>query len=252
MPDTESLLALIMKRFPSESWALMYEVADATGARHSRWADAVAMGLWPSRGLDLHGMEIKASRSDWLRELKKPAKAETICSFCHYWWLVAADSTVVKMEELPHTWGLLIPHGGSLKTVKQAPRLDPKPVTPVFLAALMRAACKPAATANAKALQAEFWRGQKDEKERAERHSKGLEKAYAELQRQVTEFEVNAGFRITSWGQVAGKVGQTVRAVLNGEHDRDAADIEQIRQTAADIVARIDFAKSKAAEVQHA
>lgn len=240
MPDTESLRALIMKRFPSEAWALLFEVADATGAKHSRWADAIAMGLWPSRGIDLHGMEIKASRSDWLRELKKPAKAEAICCFCNYWWLVAADASVCKLDELPHSWGLMIPHGGTLKTIKQAPRFEsPRPITPVFLAALLRSALKPFETANAKVLQAEFWRGQKDEKDRAERHAKSFEKTYAELQRTVTEFEVNAGFKITSWSWAAGKVGQTVKAVIAGEHDRDEQDLQRIRRIAAEIVARI-------------
>lgn len=239
MPDTESLRALIMKRFPMEAWALLWEVADATGAKHSRWADAVAMGLWPSRGLDLHGMEIKASRSDWLRELKKPAKAETICSFCHYWWLVANDR-VVNMDELPHTWGLLVPHGGGLKTIKQAPRLKPKPITDVFLAALLRAAAKPGAEVNKKALQAEFWRGQKDERERWERNEKRFEQRFTDLQRTVTEFESHAGFKLMSYSHGAARVGQVVRDVLDGKHNREAEDIRHIRNLATILIENID------------
>ena len=33
-----------------------------------RYADAIAMNLWPSRGLAVHGFEIKISRGDWQRE----------------------------------------------------------------------------------------------------------------------------------------------------------------------------------------
>jgi len=32
------------------------------------------MDLWPSGGLEIHGHEVKVSRSDWLRELKEPEK----------------------------------------------------------------------------------------------------------------------------------------------------------------------------------
>ena len=44
--------------------------------------DAVIMSLWPSRGLELHGVEIKVSRADWKREAADPAKAEAIAAYC--------------------------------------------------------------------------------------------------------------------------------------------------------------------------
>ena len=69
--NTSELQAALVKRHPPEAWALCFEVGDATGGGHTRWADAVAMSLWPSRGLHLHGFEIKASRSDWVKELKR-------------------------------------------------------------------------------------------------------------------------------------------------------------------------------------
>ena len=99
------LRELLRKRYPSQAWALMWEVGDATGARHSRWADALAMSLWPTHGLRLHGFEIKVSRGDWLRELKDPSKAEAIAQYCDHWWLVTADDSIAKKEELPPNWG---------------------------------------------------------------------------------------------------------------------------------------------------
>ena len=47
--------ALRLRCRPPE-WALFFEVADSTGlAGHGRYLDAVAMNLYPSRGLELHG-----------------------------------------------------------------------------------------------------------------------------------------------------------------------------------------------------
>ncbi len=73
-------------RWAAPEYAIMWEVADATGARHSRLADAVMMSLWPSRGLELHGVEIKVSRADWRREALTPQKAEKIAAYCDRWW----------------------------------------------------------------------------------------------------------------------------------------------------------------------
>jgi len=56
-------------------YAVAAGVRSHAGFDARRTADYVAMDLWPSKGLALHGHEIKVSRSDWLRELKEPEKA---------------------------------------------------------------------------------------------------------------------------------------------------------------------------------
>lgn len=124
--------------FPAPKWALLFEVQDATGMRATRSADAIAMGLWPSVGLHLHGFEIKSSRADWRRELKDPTKALAIQKFCDRWWLVAADSGIVRLDELPPTWGLMAMYDGRLRVVRAAPVLDPVTMSRPFLAALLR------------------------------------------------------------------------------------------------------------------
>lgn len=127
-------------RFTSPEWAIFFEVGDGTGAQHRRWADAVAMNLWPSRGLSINGFEIKVSRSDWRSELKNPAKSEPVQQYCDYWWIVAPAGIVPK-EELPDTWGLFeVSPSGKIKQVVAAPKLTPKPVTRPFMAALLRRA----------------------------------------------------------------------------------------------------------------
>lgn len=135
----EDVRSSLRKKFVSPEYALFFEVGDATGGRARRWADAVAMGLWPSRGLTLQGFEIKVSRSDLLSELKNPAKAESIARYCRYWWL-ATPPGLVRDGELPDGWGLYEAHPNGLRCVKQAPPLSEQPVSPEFLAALLRRA----------------------------------------------------------------------------------------------------------------
>ena len=72
--------------------------------------DAVYAGFTRTRGERLIGHEIKVTRADWLHELDQPDKAEVWASQCHEWYIVAPSTDVVRVEELPHGWGLLIPN----------------------------------------------------------------------------------------------------------------------------------------------
>lgn len=90
--------------------AFLVQVRNAAGFDANRSFDAVAMNLWPSRGLTIEVFEIKVSRSDWLRELKKPDKAEDACQVADRFTIVA-PAGCVKDDELPPTWGLIEVHG---------------------------------------------------------------------------------------------------------------------------------------------
>jgi len=85
-----------------------------------------------------HGHEVKVSRSDWLTELKDPGKAEVFRRHMHFWWLVVSDRSIVR-DDLPDEWGLMVKAGGRLRIVRQAPLLDPEPMRPDMVGALMRA-----------------------------------------------------------------------------------------------------------------
>lgn len=119
-------------------WAIMWEVANATGYAQRRFADAVMMSLWPSRGLELHGVEIKVSRSDWKREKDNPRKAEEIAQFCDRWWIYSASGVIRDLSELPMAWGLREWDGIKWTTRREAARTEAQPVTREFLAALLR------------------------------------------------------------------------------------------------------------------
>jgi hypothetical protein len=123
-------------------WAFVTHVRDRAGFDATRTLDAVAMDTWPSSGCALHGIEVKVSRADWLRELAQPNKAAAFLRFMDYFW-VAAPRDVVRGDELPKGWGLLEMNGRSgFRATVPASRLTPEPVDRSFMACLMRAACR--------------------------------------------------------------------------------------------------------------
>lgn len=132
-----AIRAALRLRFEAVSHALLFEVADGTGAHAKRYADAVAIGLWPSHGHKIEGVEIKVSRSDFLRELKDHSKAEAVYRYCNHWWL-ACPKGMVSPGELPPTWGLLELVGDSLRVKVKAPTLTPVAPAIGFVAAMLR------------------------------------------------------------------------------------------------------------------
>lgn len=74
----------------------------------NRRCDLLRIGLWPSRGYGIDVHELKVSRSDWLRELADPGKADSWWPYSSRFWVVA-PAGVVQPEELPPGWGLLTP-----------------------------------------------------------------------------------------------------------------------------------------------
>lgn len=138
MTTAKAVMQALRVKYPPPAYGILTEVGDATGAAHRRWADALIMSLWPSRGLELIGIEIKVRRQDWLTELANPAKAEAICKYCDRWYLVVGDASIIKPGELPPTWGLITPHGDGLRVQTEAPVLTPEPLGRGFLAAIFR------------------------------------------------------------------------------------------------------------------
>lgn len=126
----------------SVRWACAEHVRSHASFEAKRTCDFMAQDLWLSGKLELHGHEVKVSRSDWLRELADPSKAEEFRRFCDRWWLVVPDPSIVRAD-LPTGWGLIaLGRGGRLVVVKQAPHLSPEPHPPTFRAALLRATAK--------------------------------------------------------------------------------------------------------------
>lgn len=139
---SEELFDALRSNYPAvQGWMLLPQVRDATGAGSGRTCDGLAMNAWPSRGMEVHGLELKVTRGDWQRELRKPAKAETIFGYCDRWWVVVPElpAPIVRPAELPASWGLLVvDERGRCAQAVQAPKLKPKPLDRAFLAAVLR------------------------------------------------------------------------------------------------------------------
>lgn len=132
------MIDLIRKRHEGPAWVVVPEVPNGTGSNVSRRADAIALGLWPSRGYEIHGYEVKVSRGDVRKELNDPSKADAVGRFCDYWWLVVEDLSIIDGLVVPSTWGILAPKLGVLRVHRKAPKLKAAPVTRSFVAALTR------------------------------------------------------------------------------------------------------------------
>lgn len=212
--EAEVHLLLSQGRFAAPAFAYLPHVNAGTGAYSGRTVDAVAMGVWPSRGLELHGIEIKCSRSDWLRELRDPAKSEGILAYMDRWWLVTSDKSIVGPGELPPTWGWMAVHGTTqVRVLVDAPPLSPQPVSRSFLAAVLRNASRTVLGSDETARLV----SRADDEGHRRGYAAGLRDGKAmvvgdrELRESVASFEAAAGFKITgrySWD--AERVGAVI------------------------------------------
>jgi hypothetical protein len=268
---TADLFRRLRARYGGDAYALLPQVANSAGWA-SNYADAIVMGLWPSRGLTLMGFEIKASRQDWRRELENPGKAEAIADYCDQWWVVAPPAVIVppserqqppqavlpltigtkekplSLEDLtatmfPEKWGLLVPKGtDGLRVVKAAEKLEARPMDRAFLAALLRRAAEhvvPKSEIEA-ALRAEYDRGVKAGEERRRRETEAAQHAGERLRQDVAAFEETSGVKIASY---AGRsIGEAVGRVMEMQR-RGASLHSQVQATRdhmAAVVASID------------
>lgn len=242
-----SLQALIAKRYAAPAYATLLHVRNQTGfQRRVRTADALAMSLYPSRGLDLMGFEIKCDRGDWKRELEDPTKAEEICRFCDRWWIVVADASIVQPGELPSAWGLLVPNDKGLVCKVEAPKRTSEPMTREMLAGLLRNVTE---TYVPRA-------GIRDETERKreEGYQLGLKhgrrendlapRELARLKATVEKFQRESGLTLQDWD--AGKVGKAV-ALLQRGNGSSFGDFEYIAQQAEEIARLAHEAHAEAA-----
>ncbi len=234
----------ISKRWAPPEYAVMWEVGRATGAvSHQRYADAVIMSIWPSRGLELHGVEIKVSRSDWRREAADPAKAEAIAAYCDRWWVFTGPGVIQDTSELPPMWGAREFDGKSWRTIKEAERTEAKVCDRAFLASLLRRAdgesrwqieqqARDIAAAAVKAADEHIER-------EIGRRSKDSEK----LRTQIADFEEASGlsFRDFMLGD-AKAVGAMVKAVNTIGLDKSYGGVTTILNSLRAAVSRIEGA----------
>lgn len=176
------MLGLVRQMYPrhyptdgamSRSHVVLEEVAPGTGFwGEQRWADVLVLGTWPSKGLELHGFEIKASKQDLKKELGDPDKANALARYCNRWSLVAWDESIL-VDGIPETWGIHVTveeedEGRVLKTLRQPKKLTPELRPWPFVCSLVRNAYEqsPGAAYLARACEAAYDLGKVEGKRR--------------------------------------------------------------------------------------
>lgn len=232
-----AIFEALKTRYRNPEYCLLPQVRNATGfPRTVRTADAIAMSLWPSRGLTISGFEIKSHRGDWLSELRKPEKSSEIQQYCDEWWIVIpdADPEVVQESELPVTWGLLKATEKSVRVVKQAPKLQPISINNHFLASILRAVDGYQAPLDAieAARKRGFEEGKKETNFSNEIEIKKLRGDLADAKRKIHEFQRESGMSIEWYGD-APRVGKALRLFMDqGEVKRMHEELIRLKQTA--------------------
>ena len=203
------------KRYSGDQWCTFREVRDGTGfaKRTNRYADLLAMSIWPSRGIYLEGVEIKVQRSDWLRELENPKKADAFHKYCRYWF-VAAPKGVVEASEVPETWGYLEVTPKRCTVQKRPKENQPEPFDSLFVASLVRHA-KQSLGYSVKDIEA----ARRSERKVMESKFAKLTECEQEVRRLrrstriAREFEEISGVQLSSWnlGNVAEAIGLLAR-----------------------------------------
>jgi hypothetical protein len=223
--------------------AVFFEVPNATGSIKSRSADAIAMELWPSRGLAITGFEFKCSRTDWLKELKDASKAHAFWKHCDYWYLVVTDKAIVRPGELPLGWGLMVSQENGLRTLTQSTKNPDPIINRNFLAGMIRAAGKCKDRLNATAMRREYQRGLDEGRQLEAKSDKNLMQVIEKLQGKIRKFEEGFGVQLDSWEFRHGdpkRIGELVKQAINGGLDPDLDRLKFIRTQAQQIIDRTD------------
>lgn len=133
------IITALAARYKAPEYAFLTDVRNSVGfSAKVRTADAMAMSLWPSRGIYMAGFEVKISRADWKKELEQPEKAEELARFCKLWFIVCPDKLIDK-DEVPPGWGLIyVKEDGGLRYPKPAPEHAALEPTWIFFASLLR------------------------------------------------------------------------------------------------------------------
>lgn len=223
------LLELIQKRHTGPGYIVLDEVPDGTGASARRRCDALAIGIWPSHGYAFDGYEIKVSRGDVQRELRDPAKADSIGVYVDRWWLVIPDLKIIDGLAIPDTWGILYPRSQVLRTHRKAPVRKAKPVDRALLAALIRKVCKD-------------WVSRRDHEtyvENAETLARGvvaaevqsdrlqLERSVKDLETKLQQFKDKSGVDIAnaSWWEM-GHIAEAVNMLVESRHSHGHTSVD--------------------------
>ena len=157
------IITVLRGRYHPPEWAFLEELRAGTGHDYGykggveKRLDAWAFHLWPSGGYQPTGFEIKISRSDFQRELrkadeierfnashpllpthlKKKGKTERYMALCQFFYYVT-PANLILAREVPDEAGLIWAYSGRTRIVKKAPQREIPPPEWDFFAAICR------------------------------------------------------------------------------------------------------------------
>lgn len=235
METSDDVMTALKVRYPTNGYVLLENVANGVG-NHNRYADAIVMSLFKSRGLNILGFEIKVDRVDWIRELKHPEKADVIHELCDGWYVVTGDPSIVRDGELPNGWGLLTAKNKkTLVTIKEpvlknlTDHIDRR-----FLASLLVRISQQATPEallkdrNKEAFNLGFKKAWDDRDEAVKNRNERID----ELRKQINDFERASGIMIYNSWNPAIKIGEIVRAILDGKYEDYKKDLASLKSQA--------------------
>lgn len=138
--DTEMLLRSLDAIHPPDKWAGFPELRVGTGrgGDSEQRFDYWAIHYYKSKQNKVVAYEIKASRSDFLHEIKKPKKRRAGLRLSNEFYFVCPKG-MVKIEEIPVECGLMeVDELGVVKTIIKAPFRNTIPPTFNFMASFCR------------------------------------------------------------------------------------------------------------------
>lgn len=150
MSRSDDVLAAVRKHFnisdwsdPRQEYAMLTEFSIVPGYTPRR-ADAYLIRLWGGgkKGHERIMIEVKISRSDFLREIKQPEKIKCIGDTAHRVYYATTEGVIKDKDDLGDYGHMLLQDDGTLKIVKRAKRNDhPLPISEgAFVQAFKRAA----------------------------------------------------------------------------------------------------------------
>jgi len=199
-------------------YVVAIQVNNGAGFNYGRTLDAVVFDTWPSKGLALHGLEIKCSKSDLRRELQQPAKFAEFAPYLDTFSIVGPKE-VIDRDIIPKRWGIYVPDdNGALRTIRKPLYLhepgerDRETCDRSFAAGFCRALVQRSLSTDAHkaAEEAGFEAGKAS-------CAHDLRQAAA-LKEVVEEFEAASGVSLNSYhGGI--RIGEAVKFVLGGGLD---------------------------------
>lgn len=215
---TAQVLGCLATAHPYPEWSSFQELRILNGSRR---IDFWTISAYPSGAYRAVAYEVKATRADFLNELKHPEKRLDAEECAHECWF-AMPTGIAKPEEIPENWGLMVmSEGMRFRRVKQATQREIGPLPHYLTAAVARAA-----TGREQPTDRRLWRAAgKDLTEQdlielaadlaikdTERRRKDIERQAVEDFKQDRKYEEADDLRFLVWNMTGARTADEFRA----------------------------------------